>query len=361
VPLPQPRISILVVLTAVLLAVTAGSARASAPTFALQPVDAGPYYIFDAQPGSLVEGRIRVANTGSRTGTARLYGVDAATGPTSGATYLTDPGHESSVGEWTHPAVGSVTLRPGETRVVPFQVLVPWGAAPGDHLGGITADAGVRRGRAVKRHASAFRIDVRTLTVIAVQVRVPGTRTPALAIDGIRAGGIPSYQQLFLRLRNPGNVLVKGRGSLVVRSRGGRVLKRAAFALDTFVPDTRIDYPVAVRGKALPKGSYRATITVRYAGRAIRRSFGFEVDDAALREVYGSRAPTSGNPGSGSPFLLIVGAVALLLLGFAGAWAWFRRRIRKLEARHREDDLRRLELWTLEAERASQCEGSRQR
>jgi hypothetical protein len=361
VPLPQPRISILVALTAVLLALTAGSARASAPTFALQPVGGGPYYVFDSQPGSVIEGRIRVSNTGSHTGTARLYGVDATTGPTSGATYLTDPGRESGVGEWTHPAIAKVRLAPGERRIVPFQVLVPWGVAPGDHLGGITADAGVRRGHAVKRHRSAFRIDVRTLTVIAVQVRVPGARRPALAIDGIRAGGIPSYQQLFLRLRNGGNVLVKGHGSLVVRSRDGRVLKRAAFALDTFVPDSQIAYPVPVRGRVLPKGSYRATITVRYAGRTVSRSFEFKVDDAALSEVYGSGAPTGGRPGSGSPLVLILIAVALLLLGFAGAWLHFRRRIRRLEARRREDDLRRLELWTLQAERASQCESSQQR
>jgi hypothetical protein len=330
-------------------AATPAAARTNAPTFALQPVGGQPYFVFDAASGSVAEGRIRVTNSGDRAGRARLYSVDATTGPTTGAAYLTEPGTGSGLAQWTRPEVASVRLQPGESKVVPFTVLIPWGMDAGDYLGGITADPGIRRGRAVKRNESSFRIDVRTLTVIAVQVRIPGPRVPALAIDGVRAGGIPSYQQLFVGLRNEGNVLVKGSGSVVVRDGDGRTLKRSRFPLDTFVPRTRVDYPVGVSGKALPRGTYRATVTVRYAGRTVRRSFEFKVDARAMREVYGSRAPTSG-PGSAAELPFLAGAAVLLLLGVGASWLWFRRRLRRLEAERRENDLRRLELWSLDPE-----------
>jgi hypothetical protein len=352
VTLPQLRISIIAATLVGVLAALASApaqARPAGPAFALQALDGGPYYVFDARPGSVEEGRIRVSNTGTRAGSVRLYPVDAATGPTSGAAYLTQPGAGSVTGPWIKPAVGSVRLGPGQSRVVPFTVLVPWGTRAGDHLAGITADPGVRRGRAQRRGKGRFRIDVRALTVIAVQVRVAGARLPWVALDRGEAGGGPAYQQILLRLRNPGNVLVKGRGSLVV-SHDGRVLRRSAFALDTFVPGTQIDFPVAVRGRALPEGSYRATVRLSYMGRHLTRSFAFKVDDRALSQVYGSRLPTGDVRSLGSPLVLVAAGLGLLLAGFLVAWVSFRRRVRRLEARRRADDLRRLELWQLQAD-----------
>ena len=360
-PLPQARASAAAALAVAVAGIAAAPAAASqthAATFALQPVGGQPYFVFHAAPGSVASGRIRVSNTGDRAGSARLYAVDATTGPTSGAAYLTERDSGSELASWAHAQVAAVVLVPGESQVVPFPVLVPWGARPGDHLGGITADPGVRRGRTVKRKSSSFRIDVRTLTVIAVQVKVPGPHVPALEIDGVRAGGIPSYQQLFVGLRNAGNVLLKGEGSIVVRDEDGHALKRSRFPIDTFVPQTHIDYPVGVSGKSLPKGSYSATVTVRFAGRAVTRTFHFKVDDKALSQVYGSRAP-SGGPASGSSLVLLVaGAVLLLLAGFVGSWLGFRRRLRRLEARRRESDLRRLELWAPDAERLQDRESA---
>src|SRR5207247_3240535 len=121
----------------------------------------------------------------------------------------------------------------------------------GEHLAGSVADPGVRQGRAVRRDRSSFRINVRTLTVIAVQATLPGKRTPGMAIQDVTAGGLRGYQQLFLGLRNTGNVLTKGSGSVVVSNMDGKRLKSSTFALDTFVPQTQVAFPVLIRGKAL--------------------------------------------------------------------------------------------------------------
>jgi WxL interacting protein linking bacterial and host surfaces len=332
---------------------TAAGARAPrAPVFALQPVTSGPYYVFHAHPGQTVSGRVRVVNTGSAAGTARIYAVDATTGATSGASYLTDSRRRSDVGAWTRLSVGQVHLRPRQSKIVAFTMRVPKGARTGDHLGGIVADPGVQRGRAVKRSRSSFRINVRTLTVIAVEAQLPGKRVPQMAIDDVTAGGMRGYQQLFLGLRNTGNIFVKGSGSVVVENMGGQRLKSSTFALDTFLPQTQIAFPVLIHGKALPSGTYRATVTVHYAHRTVTGTFTFKIGKRELAQVFGSKA--TGTPGvGGTSLLLMIGAgVAFLLAGFAAAAVMFKRRERRIAARLR--DLDELELWRLQAGAAAE-------
>ena len=53
---------------------------------------------------------IRVVNTGGRTGTAYLYPVDATTGQTSGAVYLSRQSPRHDVGAWITLARSTVTL-----------------------------------------------------------------------------------------------------------------------------------------------------------------------------------------------------------------------------------------------------------
>jgi hypothetical protein len=116
----------------------------------------------------------------------------------------------------------------------------------------------------VRRGRGRFAIRIRNLTIIALQLRVPGARRPGLALTGLRPGGADARQALLLGVRNDGNVLVKGRGRLIVTDGDGHRLQDARFALDTFVSRTAIQLPVAVSGRALPKGDYRAVAQLRF-------------------------------------------------------------------------------------------------
>jgi hypothetical protein len=95
-------------------------------------------------------------------------------------------------------------------------------------------------------------------------LRTPHRRRPGLALTGLRTGGADARQALLLGVRNDGNVLVKGRGRLIVTDGDGHRLQDARFALDTFVSRTAIQLPVAVSGRALPKGDYRAVAQLRF-------------------------------------------------------------------------------------------------
>jgi hypothetical protein len=302
-------------------------------TFAVDPQGASSargYYVFHAGPDTVAHGRVRIANLGSRSGVVSLSAVDAATGATTGAVYGVSPRGPVGVGAWTTLSRTRVRLAPRTSTIVRFTVRVPAGTPAGDHLGGIVAEDARQPTHAQPGAGKRFRIDVRSQTIVAVEMRVPGARRPSLALTGLTAGGQDGRQALLLGVSNDGNVLVKGRGRLVVTDEKGKRVQDARFPVDTFVAGTSIALPIAVTRSALPAGHYRAVAELRYDGHTTRRTFAFAISDRQVDQVFRSR------PGLLAPrrsiVVLLAGGAAFALAGFAIAAAIFRRPRRRDEA-----------------------------
>jgi WxL interacting protein linking bacterial and host surfaces len=328
--LPSPRSAVAAALLALAALPAGAQARAR---FAVDPQGASSargYYVFHASPDTVAHGRVRIANLGNHTGVVRLSAVDASTGATTGAVYGAGARGPLDVGAWTTLSRSSVRLAPRTSTIVHFTVRVPEETIEGDHLGGIVAEGARRPATGRSRQSGRFRIDVRSQTIVAIEMRVPGPRRPSLALTGLRAGGQDGRQALLLGVRNDGNVLVKGRGRLVVSDAKGRRLQNARFPIDTFVARTAIALPVAVTGRALPAGRYHAVAELRYDGRVTRRTFDFAISDHQVDQVFHSR------PGLLAPhrslITVLVGGAAFALAGFAIAAAIFRRPRRRQEA-----------------------------
>jgi hypothetical protein len=310
------------------------SASGRGPTFTLKPVGArpgAPYFVFDSRPGATVGGAVRVANEGDRPGTVRLYGVDAVTGETTGAVYRSRQEPRRDVGAWISMPIHQLDLAPGQSRVVSFQVMVPSAVRPGQHLGGIVAEnATLKKTSARKAGRGSFKINIRNLSILAVQVNLPGREAEKLRLTSVEPGPAEGFQTLLIGMRNEGNQLVKGTGTIVVSGENGERLKQAKFNVDTFVPRTAIGYPFAVPGQALAAGRYRAEVTVRYGhGQVARLSTWFTISDKQVEQVFGSSSQGPPSGGSSSLLPLLLGALAILLLGFLAAWALLRRRARR--------------------------------
>ena len=285
------------------------------------------YFILPVRPGATVHSTVRVTNIGRQTGTASLYAVDGTTGQTSGAVYRSRQEPRKDVGAWLHLARAAVTLAPGTSADIPFRVKVPPNVSAGQHLGGIVVQPStLTSSKKVSKAQHSFRVNIRELSVVAVQVNVPGRRLVKMAITGLRPGGIPGRQALLIGLSNLGNVLVKGRGSLTVLSSSGRRLKHQRFPLDTFVSDTHIGYPAYTAGKALPPGSYKGIVAITYRGHRLVRTFPFTISAAQKEQVFGS--PAAQDPGSLSNntllYVLLGAAVALLAAIAFGFYRYLR-------------------------------------
>jgi hypothetical protein len=296
--------------------------------FALKPVLYDPsnpvtqsYFVFDSKPGIVVKSSVRVTNTGTARGSVSLYTVDATTGQTSGAVYLNHDDPRKDVGAWMTLGARQLTLNPGQNQVVSFEVAIPSKVRPGQHLGGIVAENLTQSSS--QQNNSAIQIKVKNLTIVAVQVNLPGTSVEQLVGTGVQAGGDNGYQQLLLGLSNTGTVMLKPSGSLQVANAQGQVVKNVSLKLDTFLPQTAIDYPVAITGQALGPGDYQARLTLTYGhGHSLHYTARFTITQQQITQTFGSTASkTQLPPGFGDgpsglslwQMVLVAGGVLALL------------------------------------------------
>lgn len=313
------RVAVGCVLALALLAADAPSALASA-VFSVQPAKRSQsgYFILAATPGATVRSSVEVLNVGDKAGSASVYAVDGTTGQTSGAVYRSRQEPRKDVGSWIHFSKSTVMLAPHASETIAFTVRVPAGAFAGQHLGGIVVQpftsTSTKTVRKTKR--ASFQVKIRELSIVAVEVNLPGARVVKLAITGIDASGIPGHQSLLIGLSNPGNVFVKGNGSLSVVDSSGKQVERRNFLLDTLVSHTHISYPVYTTGRSLPDGSYRGTVAIIYRNRHLVRSFAFKVTSANQTQVFGAPPGAQPDPSPASNntllYILLGAGVALL-------------------------------------------------
>ena len=293
-------------LVAVLAAAFAPAAHAAGPAFGIRALVHSKlgYFVYDAKPGTRVTGKVQITNSGNRVGTVKLFAADATTGQTSGTVYLTSGEKRHDVGAWVRLPAKQLELGPRETRVVPFTVVVPSGAAVGQHVGGIVAETAQRATGPKSKGKANVQITVRNLAIVAVQVNVPGPTVTRFSILGVRAGGRKGYQQVFVRMRNDGNVMAKPSGSITIEDAKGHEVLSTDFQLDTFLPRTTIDYPVNVTKRALDVGTYSTRVELAFAGgdgrRAVHASPTLRVTPANVSQVFTSAAPPTPPPSNGN-------------------------------------------------------------
>lgn len=347
-----------VVLAALLLGLLGSVARADEPPgarFGLLPVYAIPaaaasqgFFILAAQPGAvLADNGVRVTNAGDAEGTVRLYPVDGTTAAASGAVYRNEQELRQDVGAWMMLGARELTLKPGESQIVPLTLTIPADPRPGQHLGGIVAEnAALKQGQ-----NSGLQVNIRSLSIIAVRVDLPGPVVEKVAVTGVTPGGADGRQQLLLGLRNEGTVLLKPTGTLRVNDAKGRQVQDLAFTMDTFVPQTAIDYPVVVENRALDAGDYEATVDLAYGnGQRTHVTTRFSITPTQVAQVFPTSPPpqatlvpprsAQGNlplaatpgPATEPPpaWLLVVGGVGggIVLMALVGGGMMLRRRTR---------------------------------
>lgn len=118
------------------------SAATDGASWSVSPTDGPqgtgrPSFDYALDPGEAIDDAFSIRNDGATALTLRVYAADAFT--TREGTIDLLPAGEQSVdaGTWVELEASEVVLEPGETRSVPFRVVVPVDARPGDHPAGI--------------------------------------------------------------------------------------------------------------------------------------------------------------------------------------------------------------------------------
>jgi WxL interacting protein linking bacterial and host surfaces len=307
------------------------AALAGESSFALRPVTFNPdvpatqsYYIIDSKPGAKIHTELLLTNVGTATGTAILYAVDATTGRTSGAVYRSGSARRRDVGRWVVLSTRRITLGPKESRVIPFAIIVPRGARQGEHVGGIVAqNLTVQTGAATRvgKRGSSIQIRLRHLTIVAVEVNLPGRRIEHVLVQGVKALTEAGYPAVEIGLRNGGNVIVKPRLRLRITDRGGSTVLDQRRVLDSLVPQTAIGYPV-ILSRSLRPGNYHVDVRLDYGQSLVTHALRPLRVQGTSTQTYTSAAAPVASPGDknggGTPDLPWILAAVGLATGLAG-------------------------------------------
>lgn len=154
-------------------------------TWSVRPADAtGPdgrsWVTHTVDPGETVTEHMAVRNLGA---VSAEFSLSAADG------YFTDtgrfnmlPASEPSVAAGTWISVPEkITVEPGTTTVVPFQISIPADATPGDHAAGIAASV------MAQGQGDGSQVSVESRVGFRVMTRVTGTLEPAVVASGVDA------------------------------------------------------------------------------------------------------------------------------------------------------------------------------
>ncbi|MFI5477826.1 hypothetical protein ACIBAB_01760 [Streptomyces rubiginosohelvolus] len=268
-PTPRRRRA-LPVLTAALAALLCGLAPPAAaddgpPDWTARPAggtdrDARPYVYLEGTPGTVLQDRLTVTNSGRAPLTVRLRG-------------------DGRAGDWIRFAEGTVTV-PARTRAdVPLALTVPHDAVPGDTSGEAVATGG----------GEEIRVPVRVRTV--------GPTLTALGVEDVEvSGGTIRYA-----LVNRGNAMLRPR--LAVRAEGvfGTLLDRPERPLPLeLAPGRRVE-----RTEPWPDAPALDAVTVRLRVTAS----GGAQDEAEASATYVPVVPAVGGG------LLVLGGLAALASG----------------------------------------------
>ena len=94
---------------------------------------------------------------------------------------------------------------------------------------------------------------------------MPGPLSAAFMIGDVKTGGQRGFQQVLVHFANDGNMLLKPTGSVTILQ-SGKTIEHLPFKMDTFLPQTAIDYPVLLK-KALAAGEYQTKVSLSYRRR----------------------------------------------------------------------------------------------
>jgi hypothetical protein len=267
------RIALVTATAAVLAAAAPASASAAgvggfgarpAPTHAAGNRPAGPYFALRTYAQHRMLRQVIVSNSSGRAVRLLVDPVDGMTGATSGSVYAGRGPAPARAGRWIRPAVRQLTLAPHTSRRVRFAVYVPFGASPGNHLGGL-AFQNVR----ARRSGGRFAIRQVVRVVVGVEITVPGPAARHLALEGvgIHALGGTAMPAVMVAVHNTGRRLCRPDLAVTLGGRGlpARTVHRS---LDTVLPGDTINYPVPWPQK-LKNGSYSVAVSATACGTAV--------------------------------------------------------------------------------------------
>lgn len=240
------------------------------------------------------------------------------------------------VRSWLSTSISELSVAPGETIRVPFTLLVPPSASPGDHVAGWVVE-----GPPKAPQSGGVGATVLERVGVAVVVQVTGSTVEDLVLGTVCLNQETGSNYFQVTVGNAGNVLTKGEGTLRLTTKDGQELFTRPVELGAVLPGDSTFFRADIPLDPGP-GSYVVSIAMRTTGgQAVQTSADIDIGQEKVngcRAVAGSEQGPSARPegggvaqalpGGGLPWLtiLLIALVVLLSALLAGRELRGRRR-----------------------------------
>ena len=163
---------------------------------------------YSTDPGTQVVDYIVVSNLGETPAQFAIYATDATNDVDTGAFGLL-PSNEppTDLGAWITMDVESITIEPGQKSTIPFNLLIPSDATPGDHVAGIIASI------TSSTESEGTTVNLEQRVGARMYLRVSGDVAASAEISGVTTSFTPelnpfAFGQMTVgySVRNTGNV-----------------------------------------------------------------------------------------------------------------------------------------------------------
>lgn len=173
------------------------------------PTSEGGRRFFDyaVDPGTQVQDSFLITNAGDTEAEFTIYATDAFNDPATGNfSLLAQDTAPTDLGAWITPANDTLTIGPGLQATVPFNLLIPSDATPGDHSAGIVASVLTEATQDGSTVLLEQRVGVR------MYLTVSGEPTASVEVEDLTSSFTPSLNPFGLgelvvdyEVRNTGN------------------------------------------------------------------------------------------------------------------------------------------------------------
>jgi hypothetical protein len=183
------------------------------------------YFDLTVAPGQQTWDTAIFSNTGPETEVLRISVSTGVTATNSGSAYQNPAGPCTAAGCWVTGLPATVTIAPGEGRVLRFQVTVPANAPAAQYLAGITVQPATPSTATLGSNgpASAKAIIINKVTAgVAVTVGALSQMTTALNVSAVSAGWIGTTPRLSIPVSNIGQTFARATGTISCATDGTR-------------------------------------------------------------------------------------------------------------------------------------------
>jgi hypothetical protein len=270
----------LAVLSLILVLCAMQPAQARQISFSAGPPRSGALnYKLELAPGQSSKQQVRINNASDEPLQFRIYTGQAISGRNGALDGPLYGQPVTGVGTWLTTEKSSVTIGAGSRAEVSFEVAVPPGTAPGDHVGFVfvdvapesldAADVVTPEGTSATPEGdekASFRMRVSTRFALAVVVRVPGQTRAELTLDAVKKFVRDGRLGLRFEGHNSGNVYLKPSGRWVLKGPAGEVVaSQEREPWGVLLPGAAFTREIAVKtDRPLVRGTYSLQVEASY-------------------------------------------------------------------------------------------------